>query len=137
MKTPRYILGSGAAYFGIVFAAGFVLGSIRVPWLVPCLGVRYAELIEMPFMLVAMTLAAGFVVRRWSLPATAAVRLGVGAVALGLLVATELSLAWVFQGLSPARYVASRDPVSGGVFAAMLVVFALLPLAIGRRHRDS
>ncbi|MBP8296721.1 MAG: hypothetical protein KAX84_11480 [Burkholderiales bacterium] len=32
-------------YFALVFAAGFVMGAVRVPFLVPRLGVRVAELL--------------------------------------------------------------------------------------------
>ena len=39
---------AGIAYFAVVLGAGFILGSIRVPLLVPRLGERIAELIEMP-----------------------------------------------------------------------------------------
>jgi predicted MFS family arabinose efflux permease len=55
-------------YFMLVFGAGFVSGSIRVPFLVPRLGERAAELIEMPFMLVVIVLSAQFITRRFSLP---------------------------------------------------------------------
>ena len=40
------------AYFLIVFGAGFLLGTIRVLLLLPVLGERAAELLEMPFMLI-------------------------------------------------------------------------------------
>lgn len=48
--TKMNALKAVTVYFARVFATGFVLGSIRVPFLVPRLGVRYAELIEMPIM---------------------------------------------------------------------------------------
>jgi hypothetical protein len=69
-------------YFILVFGAGFALGLIRVPLLVPRLGERYAELLEMPFMLIAIGLAARFVVRRYRLTRAASSSLAVGAVAL-------------------------------------------------------
>lgn len=38
---------AGLAYCGLVFGAGFVLGAVRVPFVVPRLGERVAELVEM------------------------------------------------------------------------------------------
>lgn len=126
------ILRAGLAYFALVFAAGFVLGAIRVPFLVPRLGVRAAELIEMPLMLVVVVLAARFIVRRFGLPAIAPVRLGAGLLGLALLLAAEFLLALALQDQSLGQYVASRDPVSGSVYLGMLVLFALMPLMVAR-----
>jgi hypothetical protein len=125
-------LKASAAYFALVFATGFVLGAIRVPLVVPRLGVRTAELLEMPVMLAAIVLAARFVVQRFALPSSVAARLPVGLTALAMLVACELILV-VVQGQSAAGYVASRDPVSGPVYLAMLVLYAFMPLAVARR----
>ncbi|MBC7756021.1 MAG: hypothetical protein H7Z20_05105 [Bdellovibrio sp.] len=41
-------------YFALVFGLGFLSGSTRVPFIVPLLGKRKAELLEMPFMLVGI-----------------------------------------------------------------------------------
>ena len=123
---------AGLTYFTLVFGAGFVLGMIRVPFLVPRLGERVAELVEMPFMLVAILLAARFIIRRFSLPAKVLARLGAGFVALGLLVAAEVLLAVALQDRTLGEYVASRDPVSGSVYLAMLVLFAVMPLVLAR-----
>lgn len=120
-------------YFALVFGTGFALGLIRVPFLVPRIGERYAELLEMPFMLVAIVLAARFVVRRYRL--TRATSLFVGAAALALLLSAEwLAGVWL-QGRSFADYVADRDPVSGAVYASMLLVFALMPWVAARRRQ--
>jgi hypothetical protein len=51
-------------------------------------------------------------------------------VALALLLAVELTLAALVQGQSPAQWIASRDPVSGPVYLAMLLVYALMPLVL-------
>jgi len=123
---------AGITYFALVFGAGFVLGMIRVPFLVPRLGERVAELVEMPFMFVAILLAARFIIRRFSLPANVLARLGAGFVALGLLVAAEVLLAVALQDRTLGEYVASRDPVSGSVYLAMLVLFAVMPLVLAR-----
>jgi hypothetical protein len=121
-------------YFALVLGTGFALGSIRVPFLVPRLGERYAELLEMPIMFVAIVLAARHVVRRFDLPASLSVRLQVGFAALAMSVLAELLLAAALQDRSVAQYIASRDPVSGSVYLVMLLLFALMPSILGRGH---
>ena len=55
-----------------------------------------------------------------------------GGVALALLLIAELTLVLRLRGLSIAEYVASRDPVSGSIYAGMLGVFAVMPILVGR-----
>jgi hypothetical protein len=126
------IAKAGAAYFALVFSAGFILGSIRIPFLVPRVGERVAELIETPFMFVVVWFSARYIVRRFALPTATAVRLVVGLVALGLLVAAELLLAVALRNQSLGEYIASRDRVSGSVYLAMLFLFSVMPLILAR-----
>ncbi len=126
MRTLKASFG----YFLLVFAVGFALGAIRVPFVVPRLGVRWAELLEMPLMLLASFLAARLCVRRYG-PFSAVRRVGIGALALALLVAAELGLT-VALGQSVREYIAGRDPVSGVAYLISLAVFAALPLIVGR-----
>ncbi len=126
------IIKAGLAYFALVFGAGFMLGALRVPFLVPRVGERIAELIEMPFMFMVIVLSARFIVRRFALPATTSTRLSVGFLALGLLLAAEILLAVAIQKQSLGDYIASRDPVSGAVFLLMLALFGLMPFIISR-----
>jgi hypothetical protein len=70
--------------------------------------------------------------RRFAIPPSIPARLGTGLLALGLLLAAELLLAVVLQDRSLADYVASRDPVSGSVYLAMLVLLAVMPILVGR-----
>jgi len=119
-------LKPGLVYFLIVFGAGFALGLVRVPFLVPALGVRNAELIEMPFMLAVIAWASWRLVRKNPGLGRLA-RLKAGLFALGLLLAAELTVAWLLGPGTPAEYIASRDPVSGSVYLASLVVFAVAP----------
>jgi asparagine N-glycosylation enzyme membrane subunit Stt3 len=123
---------AGMTYFSLTFGAGFVLGAIRVPFLVPRLGERAAELLEMPLMFIVIVLAARFTAERFALPATVLVRLSTGLLALGLLIAAELFLAVGLQDRSLGDYVSSRDPVSGSVYLAMLALFAAMPFLITR-----
>ena len=126
------IIKAGLAYFVLVFGAGFILGAIRVPFLVPRLGERIAEIIEMPVMFVIVLLSAKFIVRRFALPATTSARLRVGLLALGLALAAEILLAVAIQKQSLGEYIASRDPVSGTIFLLLLALFALMPLIIAQ-----
>jgi hypothetical protein len=118
---------AGLAYFALVFGAGFVLGALRISILVPRFGERISELIEMPLMFAVIVIVARFVMRRFAVPFSIFARLGTGLLALVLLLAAELVLAVILRERSLADYVASRDPISGSVYLAMLVLFALMP----------
>lgn len=132
MRTSRTIIGAGLTYFALVFGAGFVFGTIRQLWVVPWLGVMRAELLEMPIMLTVIVLAARVVVTRFRLPSRASV--GVGSLALSLLVLAELTLVLGLRGLPLTEYIETREPVSSTVYLVMLVVFAAMPFFIAR-HR--
>ena len=127
------ILKAAAVYFGIVFGAGFVLGAIRVIWVVPRLGERAAELIEGPLMLAVTIVAARWVVRRVAVSSVALQRLAIGLVALALLLVAELAVVLLVRGLTVKEYIATRDAVSGTVYLALLAVFALMPVLVARR----
>ena len=129
----RNLLKSAVLYFATVFGAGFLLALIRIPVLVPRLGMRVAELIEMPVMLLVIFFAARWIVRRVLDPATQGARLAVGVIALSLLLLTEFSVVLWLQGLTVREAIANRDPVSGAAYASSLIVFALMPLLVARR----
>jgi hypothetical protein len=125
---------AGLAYFALVFGAGFIFGVLRVSLLVPRFGERIAELGEMPLMLAVILVSARFVIQRFSVSRTLAARLGMGLIALGFLLFAEVLLAVILQQRALADYIASRDPVSGSVYLAMLVLFALMPILVGRTN---
>jgi hypothetical protein len=132
VSASAQTLKAGALYFALVFGAGFVLGSLRVLLVVPHLGAR-AELIEAPFMLAVTVLAARWTVRRLAVPPAWGLRLGMGCVALGLLLAAEFAVVLGLRGLSLREYFATLDPVSGTVYYSLLGVFALMPVFVNRR----
>lgn len=129
------ITKSGVLYFALVFGAGFVFGTIRTLWVVPRLGARTAELMETPIILAVTVLAARWVVRRLSVPFTLSSRLGMGCLALALMLIAEFGLVVPLRGISISQYLANRDPVSGTVYYVMLGVFAVMPLLGGELHR--
>lgn len=118
---------SAVLYFGVIFGAGFLLAMIRVPFLVPQLGERTAELIEMPFMFAAIYWTAGYVVRRYAGDISRRGWAVVGLLALALLVAAEFVLAVILAERSVGEYIAARDPVSGSVYLFGLLLFAVMP----------
>ena len=52
-------------YFGLVLGTGFVLGIIRVPFIVPKIGERWAELAEMPIMATVIFISSGYILNRF------------------------------------------------------------------------
>jgi len=123
----------GAVYFVLVFGVGFVLGVIRVSFLEPSFGERWAELAEMPLMLIAILLAARFGIRRFPAPQRASFLVS-GGVALLLLVLVEFSVVLAIRGISISDYIAERDPIAGGVYVLMLIIYAAMPWLLGGKR---
>ncbi len=128
------LLAAGLLYFAFVFGAGFVLGPIRILWIVPRFGVRTAELMEAPIMFAVIVAAAQWIVQRLAVPPATSARLRMGCIACGLLLAAEVTLVLRLRGLAIREYLASQDPVSGTVYYAILGAFAIMPLLVKRRR---
>ena len=130
IPNPIQILKAAGLYFGIVFGAGFVFGIIRVLWVVPHLGIRNAELLEHPLMLVVIVVTANWVVRDVR-GQTSVDSLAIGFIAFGLLLLAEV-LVTLF-----ARPNRAGDAVSGIAYFAMLAMFAVMPwlLSTWQSHR--
>jgi len=126
------LVKAGVVYFALVFAAGFVLGAIRTLCVVPRVGTRTAELMEMPIMLAVTIVAARWTVLHLSVPSMWSARLGMGCMALVLMLIAEFGFVLWIRGLSIKEYFATRDPVSGAAYYLLLMVFAIMPLLLGR-----
>ena len=116
-------------YFAIVFGSGFLLAFIRIPYLVPRYGVRTAELIEIPVMLLVIAFASHWIAKR----AKHRNLLATGMLALFFIVIAELAVAFFTGGGSPSAYISAKDPVSGGAYLASLLIFGLAPWAWSKR----
>jgi hypothetical protein len=127
-----HVIRGGVFYFAVVFAAGFLLGTLRVLFVVPLVGARYAELIELPVMLLIAFFAARIIVKRMSIPPLFTSGALMGVTALILLLAAEFGLVLWLRGMSIGEYFASRDPVSGAVYYVSLLIFAAMPLIVRR-----
>ena len=95
-------------------------GVVRVLWVVPHVGVRNAELLEHPSMLVVIFVTAKWIVRYVG-GKTGVDSLAIGFLALGLLLLAEVFVTLFAQ---PNRV---GDPVSGIVYFPMLALFAVMP----------
>jgi hypothetical protein len=126
------VIRTGVLYFAIVFAAGFALGVVRVLFVIPQLGARSAELIELPAMAAISYLSARWLIGRFQIPYTLSERIGVGVIALALLVGAELGVVVWLQKLSVSEYISSRDPISGTAYLLSVLLFALFPLIVRR-----
>ena len=122
-------------YFLIVFGAGFILGTIRVLFVLPLFGERTAELLEIPLMLAVIVLAARWITRQYLLQAQPREQLAVGWIALGCMLAAEFLVGLTLRGLSPMEIWFHRDPVSGTAYYLSLLLFAAMPRLLARRQR--
>ncbi|MDG5747816.1 hypothetical protein P8Q88_06455 [Qipengyuania sp. XHP0207] len=122
------ILRAGIIYWALVFALGFVLGSVRVAWGAAALGEASFILIEVPVMIAASWFAARWLVGRHGLRTIGAAGL-MGAIALALLLGAELTLAMVLSGESVCAWFSGlwRMPYLLGTLGQ--IVFALMPMA--------
>jgi hypothetical protein len=125
-------VGAGIAYFIIVFAAGFVLGTVRTLLVVPLIGALGAVLLEIPFMLAIAWAACRWLIARFAVVAAWPERLLMGVLAFALLLAGELMLFVFAFGGSPRDFVSAYATPPGAVGVAAQVVFAAMPLFIRR-----
>ena len=121
-------------YFALIFGTGFKLGTIRVLWIVPKIGVRTAELIEMLPMFVAILLSARWINQHLADADNISTRLKIGFLALSFLLVAEIALGMVLQGASISEVLLNHDPISGTVYYVMLILFALMPWLLNRKH---
>jgi hypothetical protein len=133
----KQVLKAGLLYFAFVFAAGSFLGAIRILCVVPRIGTRMAELIETPVMLVVITIAARWIVRRLSVPCRLHIRLGMGGIATVLLLVVEFTLVLRLRGLSIHEYFLTLDPVTGTVYYLSLGIFTIMPVRVCRKEHLS
>jgi len=114
------------AYAATVFAAGFVLGMLRVLFVVPRIGTRAAELIELPIMLAVAYCAAGRARRGLSDQARGR-RLAIGVIGLLLVLGAEVATGMALRSTSVLGALINPDPVSGSLYYMSLVLVAALP----------
>lgn len=124
------ILRAATRYAAIVFAIGFLLGTVRVLLIAPRLGALGATLIELPVMLAASWIVCGRVLRRLPLSAPGA-RLAMGAIAFVLLIGAEVALGVFGFGRTLPDQIAAMATPAGLAGLAAQIGFGLFPLLRG------
>jgi hypothetical protein len=119
---------AGLVYFSLVFALGFVLGTIRVLLLAPRFGDIGALLLEVPIMLAASWLACGWIIRRFGVARRAPDRLVMGGFAFALLMVAEFGVSVLAFGRSPAEHFSTYRTGSAALGLLAQLVFAAMPL---------
>ena len=115
--------------------AGWAFGPIRALVVRQGLDPLLAVLIEAAPMVLVMVLASAWVVRRFQVRDRAGDRLLVGSVAGTLLIASEFVGGELVRGWGPYETLSNLTTQPGRVFAVLLLVALLTPLAepLGRR----
>jgi hypothetical protein len=123
---------TAAFYFLLVFSAGFLLGTVRVLLIVPAIGTRAAELLEMPLMLVIVALAARFITRRPRASHSRAHWLLVGAIAFALVLCADVSVGVTLRGMTVWQALFERDSIAGIAYYLALGFLAVAPWLFAR-----
>ncbi len=119
---------AGLFYFALVFGIGFVLGTIRITFVIPRLGELVAVMLELPVMLASAWLVCGWLVTRLAVPGRLAPRALMGATAFSLLMVAELVLAVLLFGRTPAQHLDSYRSTAALLGLAGQLLFAAFPL---------
>lgn len=118
-------------YFGLIFTAGFILGTLRELLLAPNIGASTAELIEIPVMLLIIVSSARLTVNRYPLK-NLIQYLTLGVAALAVLLAAEITLVLWLRNMTLSTYIASKQNLAGLAYLLSLIFFALAPYLSAR-----
>jgi hypothetical protein len=138
IMISRSIFVASLAYSCLVFTGGFACGMIRIPFLQPVIGPRYAELLEMPIMVVVIWKAATFVVVQygrkispsnfWSPSDELSRSLAVGTLGLTWFLSLELLFCAAMGGTTRVKsFFLERDPITGPIFFLVLGLMSIAP----------
>ncbi|MBI3677552.1 MAG: hypothetical protein HY243_13150 [Proteobacteria bacterium] len=119
---------AGVAYFAIVFALGFALGTLRVTVLIPRLGELGGVSIELPVMIAASFAICGALIKRFTVSAAYEARLVMGVVAFALLMIAEFAVSTFIFQRGANEFVANLTTLAGALGLAGQILFALMPL---------
>ncbi|MFN3464583.1 MAG: hypothetical protein ACK4X1_10975 [Terricaulis sp.] len=137
LKPPNRVPHAAAIYFALVFAAGLLLGPVRVIWIEPWLGNAIAVLLETPFLIAAMWFASRAAPKWAGVSGGWPSFLAIGVVALIMQQIADLAVGFGLRGMTLRDQLAHFATPAGMIYAATLIIFALMPLVRMRRvERD-
>jgi hypothetical protein len=128
---------SATVYFVALFALGFILGTIRVLFVVPRIGLFGATLAEVPLMLMAAFFMCRWSIERWQVPPTLSLRWAMSLWFLVLLARFETLVGVALFGRTLAGTWAGLATPAGLLGLSAQVIAAVLPLFIGRGNPPS
>jgi ABC-type uncharacterized transport system permease subunit len=120
-------LKAGAVYFFIVFAVAFIMGTLRVLFVIPVIGETWAVMLEAPLILALSWFVCGWVFTRVSVAARLRPRLLMGFFAFALLMIAELVVSVLGFGRSVSEHFAAYQSFSAQLGLAAQVAFAAVP----------
>lgn len=129
------IAAASGLYFLAVFGAGFLLGPVRVLLVEPRLGAFAAVLCEAPFLLAVIVVASRWAPRAVGLQPARRAMVLVGLGALVMQQIADLIVGSTLRDLNPQEQFARFATPEGGVYAAMLILFAAMP-ALANKPSD-
>lgn len=132
MKRP---LIAASAYFLALFALGFVLGTLRVLFVVPRVGELVATIAEVPVMLIAAYFACRWAIQRWQVSLAIAIRIAMVLWFLALLFVFEALLGAMLFGRSVDEQWTALESPAGLVGISAQIIAALMPLFVGKGER--
>ena len=119
---------AGAAYFAVVFVAGFLLGTVRVLVSVPRFGEIVSVLLETPVILGVSWYVSRWATRKFGVSNADSHRLQMGAVAFAMLMLAEAGISVFAFGRSMEDHLAAYRSAQGIIGLVAQIAFALFPL---------
>jgi hypothetical protein len=127
------VVKAGMVYFLVAIGAGFVLEVIRLQVVALHFNERLARIMEIPCVLLATIIAARWAVDRFTLPPLPGIRLGVGFVALSLVLIAQVLVILPIRDLSLDEYFASQGPTSIWASIGTLGLLTVMPFLVAHR----
>ena len=128
-------LRAALRYFAIVFGVGFILGPIRILIVAPWLGEAGAVLCEAPILLAVMWYAAQYVAHRVGMPNDRSTIVTMGVLAAALVLFADFTVGFAVRGMTCDSEAAYLRSAAGLIYLALLVGFALMPIAANATRR--